>query len=458
MLCFDPLTDTMPGPAIRAWHLAEQLARTSQVVLAGTAGATRTSPAMEVRAVSGPDLDTLLGDVDAVFAPTSVVRRHPAVVESGLPLCIDMYIPTHLENLEALGQAGGEEHVAAVEHQVSVINDDLRSGDFFLCASERQRDFWLGSLASLGRLNPATYADDPTLRRLIDVVPFGLDPAPPGGERGMLRRAFPGIGERDPVVIWGGGVYNWFDPLSLLVAVDELRVSRPDIRLVLLGMRNPNPDIPEMRVASQLRAESDRRGLTGTHVFFNEGWVPYDQRAAYLADADVAASTHLAHVETHFSFRTRVLDYLWAGLPMVLTGGDTLSDGIQEAGLGITVGPADPAAIAAAIDRLLADPPDRRAVREYGARFSWDRVAAPLLSFAAAPRVAADRDRTGGPAARPGPDALPAPAPVGEPAPAEDALEAGLVRLARGSARRLSPRLRRLPQPVRRWGSRMLRR
>lgn len=456
VLCFDPLTDTMPGPAIRAWHLAEQLAVTCQVVLGGTAGATRTSSDMEVRAVSGSDLDALVEQADAVFAPTSVVRRHPVVVGSGRPLCIDMYIPTHLENLEALGRAGGEEHVAAVEHQVSVINDDLRNGDFFLCASERQRDFWLGSLASLGRLNPATYAADPTLRNLIDVVPFGLDPGRPAEDPGVLRRAFPGIGERDPVVIWGGGVYNWFDPLSLLSAVDRLRGTRPDIRLVFLGMRNPNPDIPEMRVASELRTESDRRGLTGTHVFFNDGWVPYDRRGAYLADADVAASTHLAHVETHFSFRTRVLDYLWAGLPMVLTGGDTLSDGIQQAGLGITVEPGDPAAIAAAIDRLLAHPPDREAVRGYGSGFGWDRVAGPLLAFAEHPRPAADRDRRV--PAGPGPGAPPAPSPSGEPAPAEDPLEAGLVRLARGSARRLSPPLRRLPAPVRRWGSRLLRR
>jgi hypothetical protein len=33
-------------------------------------------------------------------------------------------------------------------------------------------------------------------------------------------------------------------------------------------------------------------------------------------------STHYEHVETTFAFRTRILDYLWAGLPVVATGGD----------------------------------------------------------------------------------------------------------------------------------------
>ena len=382
----------MPGPAIRAWNLAAQLATEHQVTLAGTAGADRAHPAMDVRAIGGDDVESLAGAADVIFAPTSVVRRHPAVVSSGRPLCIDMYDPTHLENLEPVGVGGGDEHRDAVAHQVSVINDDLRHGDFFLCASERQRDFWIGSLISLGRVNPTTYEADPTLRNLIDVVPFGIDPTPPAPDDGVLRRAFPEIGPDDPVLLWGGGVYNWFDPISLVRAVDRLRVRRPTVRLVFLGMQHPNPEIPAMRVATELRADSDRLGLTGRHVFFNSGWVPYEDRGAYLLDADIGVSTHLAHVETHFSFRTRVLDYLWAGLPTVLTGGDTLSQEISMAGLGASVPPGDPDAIAAAIDRLLDSPPARVAVAEFGAHYRWDRVARPLLAFCRSPRKAADRD------------------------------------------------------------------
>ncbi len=401
VLCFDPLTEAMPGPAIRAWHLSLELAGAGhQVVLAGTAGATRTSPlpGLDVRAVTGgADLDELAGCCDAIFAPTSVVRRHPVVVACGRPLCIDMYIPTHLENLEPqAGEAGGADHVAAVEHQVSVIDDDLGGGDFFLCASERQRDFWLGSLAAVGRVNPDTYAGDPSLRSLIDVVPFGLDPAPtPSPEEGreVLRATFPAIGAADPVLVWGGGVYNWFDPLSLIEAVDRLRTDRPALRLVFLGMRNPNPGIPEMSMAVATRELAGRLGLTGRHVFFNEGWVPYDRRGGYLAGADVAVSTHQSHIETRFSFRTRVLDYLWAGLPMVLTGGDTLSDGIAEAGLGVAVPAGDPGAIAAAIAALLDAPPERAAVQAYGERYAWGSVAGPLLQWAARPVAAADRER-----------------------------------------------------------------
>jgi hypothetical protein len=36
----------------------------------------------------------------------------------------------------------------------------------------------------------------------------------------------------------------------------------------------------------------------------------------------VGVSTHRDHLETRLSFRTRMLDYIWAGLPIVCTDGD----------------------------------------------------------------------------------------------------------------------------------------
>jgi glycosyltransferase involved in cell wall biosynthesis len=424
VLSFDPVTETMPGPAIRAWHLAAELAKVASVTLASTSAATRSHPAMEVCFARGPDLDALVARADVIFAPTSVVQRHDSVRRANTPLCIDMYIPTHLENLEPFGDLGDPQHRRAVAHQVAVINEDLRRGDFFLCASERQRDFWLGSLASLGRVNPDTYGDDPDLRRLINVVPFGIPEEQPVPSGPGLRERFSRIGPDDPVAIWAGGVYNWFDPLSLVRAIDLTRPKVPNIRLVFLGLRNPNPDIPEMRVAGQLRDLSDELGLTGTHVFFNDGWAPYDRRADFLLEADVGVSTHLSHLETRFSFRTRVLDYLWVGLPTVLTEGDSLSGDIAANSLGVVVPPGDPPAIAAALQALIASPPSRQAVREYGRRYSWAKSARPLVAYAADPWRAPDDPWTAN-------NPLPAPA---VPIPSRRPV---LSRLARALARRL---------------------
>ena len=88
-----------------------------------------------------------------------------------------------------------------------------------------------------------------------------------------------------------------------------------------------------MEMNARARALADDLGLTGTHVFFHE-WIDYDERQNFLLEADIGVSTHFDHVETAFSFRTRVLDYLWAGLPTVVTEGDVLAELITEHGRG----------------------------------------------------------------------------------------------------------------------------
>ena len=114
----------------------------------------------------------------------------------------------------------------AVARQAGIINVALLRGDFFTCASQRQRDFWLGSLSALGRVNAYNYAADNLLERLISVVPYGLPSQPPRRQAHGLRGTVPGIGPFDKVVLWGGGVYNWLDPVSVLRAVDRLRHRR----------------------------------------------------------------------------------------------------------------------------------------------------------------------------------------------------------------------------------------
>ena len=94
--------------------------------------------------------------------------------------------------------------------------------------------------------------------------------------------------------------------------------------------------------------------------------------------------------------RTWVLDYLWAGLPVVCTHGDVLAELVQQRGLGIVVPPDDPAAVAAALRTLASEPASESAARrvriaDLAAEMTWERVAAPLVQFCAAPMQAPDR-------------------------------------------------------------------
>ncbi len=68
----------------------------------------------------------------------------------------------------------------------------------------------------------------------------------------------PGIGPDDDVLVWAGGVYDWFDPLTLVRAVARLVEKRPSVRLYFMGMQHPNPDVPPMQMAIE-RPRAGRR-------------------------------------------------------------------------------------------------------------------------------------------------------------------------------------------------------
>jgi GT2 family glycosyltransferase len=390
----DSLTPKMAGPAIRAWEIAQALSHEHEVELVSLQRCDISHDRFRARRATEAMMHELEEWCDIIIFQGFLLTVHPFLRESQKTLVVDIYDPFHLEQLEQARDLGEETRREVIKGSTGVLNDQLNRGDFFLCASSKQRDFWLGQLAGLGRINPQTYDEDETLESLITVVPFGLSDTRPVHTEPALKGVVPGIGPDDKVILWGGGVYNWFDPLTLLRAVDRLRHRRPDVRLFFLGLRHPNPDVPEMRMAVDMRELSDELGLTGIHVFFNEGWVPYDERQNYLLEADVAVSTHLDHVETAFSFRTRILDYLWAGVPIVATGGDGLADLIESKGLGVAVPPGDVAALEDALFRVIDDEEFaalcRKNIAAVAPQFRWSEVLAPLLEFCRAPRRAPD--------------------------------------------------------------------
>ena len=192
----------------------------------------------------------------------------------------------------------------------------------------------------------------------------------------------------------GGGIYNWFDPLTLIRAIDKLKDRHSDVRLFFMGLKHPNPGVPDMRIAWETQELSRALELTGRHVFFNEGWVPYDERADYLLDADLGVSTHFQHVETAYSFRTRILDYLWASLPIVATDGDTFATLIRAHGLGRVVPAQDVDALVVALEEMLYDEAAvaevRVCVKEFANGYVWSRTLRPLVEFCRLPRRAPD--------------------------------------------------------------------
>lgn len=385
----------MAGPAIRAFEIATELATIATVRLLSTQRSELSSPDFEILCGSKQSLRQQVDWADIIIFQGVLLTTHPWIVKTKKVLVADIYDPMHLENLEQQRGLSDEERLRRSLDILSAMNRQIRRADYLICASDKQRDFWLGQMAALGRLNPATYDRDSSLRSLIDVVPFGIQSAAPVQTQSLIKGRIPGIDTHDKVIIWGGGIYNWFDPLTLIAAIKQLSRSRPNVRLVFMGTKHPNPDVPAMKMATSATLLARELELLDSFVFFMEGWVPYEERANALLDADLGVSTHFEHLETAFSFRTRILDYLWAGLPIVATRGDTFGSIIESNGLGITVNPESVEELAAALEDILFNEQKaqdiRARVREFATTLSWSQVLKPLSAFVLNASEAPDR-------------------------------------------------------------------
>lgn len=398
----DPIGRKLAGPAIRAWHMAELLSEGHSVRLLTLTGKEEVQAPFEVVHVTPGDNDSF--DPHESWADVIVFQGHAMLVFERLSrtskiLVVDIYDPMHLEQLEQARELSQNQWIAQVSDATSVLNQQLARGDFFLCASERQRLFWLGQLAALGRLNPLTYDNDPDLTGLIDIAPFGLSRTPPVHEHQVLKGVVDGIKLGDKLLIWSGGLYNWFDPQTLIRAVAIVAQTHPEVKLFFQGTKHPHPGVPEMAIVQQSRELASELNLVDKNVFFNTSWVDFDDRQNYLLEADLGVSTHHSHLETTFSFRTRILDYLWAGLPMVVTEGDHFADLIQERTLGVVVKDKDPEALATALMKALFDQEFRDTclnnVSQVREEYFWDIALSPLVKFVNNAHHAADIDSRG---------------------------------------------------------------
>jgi glycosyltransferase involved in cell wall biosynthesis len=386
----------MGGVGVRNWELARSLARYCTVTLA--------IPNQSVLKPEGfilvsfdlekDSLRELALSQDAIILHGFVLHFHPYLRELGVPIAIDLYVPSLLEGLVWHDHDDWDRWIPEYEEYSRVQGDLIRAGDFFFCASEQQRDYWLGWLNAQKRINPHTYRSDPTLRKLIDVVSFGIPENSLVTTKTALKGVHPGIGKDDRLILWSGGLWDWLDPLTLVRAMALLRKDHPDYKLYFMGTRHPNAII-QMSMPDRVIQLSKELDLFDRSIFFGK-WIPYGERQNYLAEADLSVVSHADHVETHFSYRTRVLDCIWANIPLIITEGDAMSDLVSKEGLGISIPSGDEKAMASAIEKVLSDPDRQRYKANFERikpRFYWDPTIKPLIQFCQNPGFAPDKGK-----------------------------------------------------------------
>ena len=160
--------------------------------------------------------------------------------------------------------------------------------------------------------------------------------------------------------------------------LDALALCPPETRLCLIGRFTDDSE-----AAFWARAEA----LSLTQRIQALGWLPHEAALAAAARGDIGLILFQPGAENHrLALPHKLFDVMLAGLPVIAPAeAEEVAAVIQAAGCGALVDAADPAAIAAEVQRM-ADPVRRSVLGQAGrdaalARFAWAGEATRLVAL-----------------------------------------------------------------------------
>lgn len=378
----------MAGPAIRYWEFANALSKKHEVTLVIPNDPEVLSDRFKIIKFPG-NFRTLFKNAHAIITMKITHSMALAAKMHGVKIILDAYDPLPLEWLEINKHKDLDTRKKELDLITNAFKLSFSMADAVLCANENQRDLWTGLQLGLKGIDPVLYDQDPSWKKQIGIVPFGL-PSDPPVKSGTGPKSLFNLKETDKIILWGGGIWNWFDPLTLIKAIHAISQGRSDIHLVFMGVGLPNEDAAMASMPARATQLAKELKVLDKHVFFNHGWIPYEDRASFLLEADIGVSTHFESLETRYAFRTRILDYIWAGLPVICTEGDSFSRLVEQRNLGLTVPYGNVEALAKAIIRLIDHPNEadqmKSNLKTLSREFHWNKVVEPLQEMISEPK------------------------------------------------------------------------
>jgi len=359
------------GAGLRAWSLGEGLvSRGHRVFYAMPAKAVRP----EWRDLLPEEIVRLAWE-DGSIRPLLDYAQPDVLLVCNWPVLA--MIPDDLDLPVALDQHGPHllerqyQGFLSLEFNIGVKLHALGRADFFTCAGNRQRLYFLAWLLQSG----FDVAGD-----RVAAIPVSLAPDLP--ER---------LPERDLTFVYGGVFLPWQDPsLGLTLLVEELE-RRGQGQLLFFGGRHP------VYPVNTGIFETLKQRLAGSPRIVFQDMVPHDQLLRNYSGAGAAIDLMAYNLERELAFTTRTVEYLWCGLPVLYNDYAELATWIREYDAGWTLDPQDAVAIRRTISGILDHPAiletygcnAQRLVRE---QLTWERTIEPLDAFV---RAANKRPRPG---------------------------------------------------------------
>lgn len=209
------------------------------------------------------------------------------------------------------------------------------------------------------------------VRPRLAVIPDGVRPAVHPPDLDINAPDLKVGPTTDPIAAYAGHLYAWKGVDVLLDAIAQT----PGLRGLIVGGHAAEPDLARVKqLADELRI-TDRVTFTGL--------VLPPQVPQYLAQATMLVLPNPASaISTRFTSPLKLFEYMAAGRTIVASDLPAIREVLRDGENALLTEPGDAAALAAAMQRLIADPPfaarlARQASRDAEA-YTWPRRAKRL--------------------------------------------------------------------------------
>lgn len=324
------------GGGVRVWSLAQGLIQngiTTHIAVPSSTGCVEDQVVRPYGDFEG--LISLASSYD--FVISNIAIDESMEIFERLPKQViriaDAFIPVHLELSASTTGRAIEFEEMKYKWGTDTYISNLAASDLSIVASDIQRHYLVGLLSGSRILTPKTYD---SIR--IVIAPIGVDSSTPVATEPKKER----------VILWWGGFYPWYDFERLHEFANALYINEPKTTFRIVGAMNPFTSgelfesVPRAVLAK----------LTSLPNVESWDWLPYSKREEAFEGVTAVLILNDQGFENEFSWRTRLVDPLGFGVPILTNGGDPFGERLIAGGGAFRV-PAEPIEIANWISKEL---------------------------------------------------------------------------------------------------------
>jgi glycosyltransferase involved in cell wall biosynthesis len=275
---------------------------------------------------------------------------------------------------------------------IAFVRKVLQRGDVFSVCSTPQKHALVGELAMAGRLNRHTFG-----YQFAHVVLPGALPVEP---QTLEKRDKPlltsrGVPKDGFVVLWCGGYNTWTDVDTLFAGLEWVMARERRVHFVSVGANTYEaPDNVYIRFLDLIEQSRHR------DRFHMLGWRPWTEIADYYRESNVGLNIDALHYETIYGTRTRLVEMIATGLPVITSLGCELSYLLGNQRAGLTFEPNDwqglgKQVLTLARDRDLCNEMAERALEYANNELSFRATTIPVRAWVRQPQHAPDTESGG---------------------------------------------------------------